>query len=200
MTSVALRIHTCAIFALAAVLATPASADMAAALAALKQGGKVLLIRHAQTHAGTGDPADFDVADCATQRNLDHRGRDQATRLGRRLGAAGVRIDRVLSSAWCRCRDTARIILDSAGEADIAVETFEPLNSFFEDRGPAKRRVKEATSAVADWNGPGILLMSTHMVNVLGMTGRSVTSGSFFVLEPKPDGFEIVAAASPGEF
>jgi len=176
--------------------AEPARADLGAAIAALKQGGRVLLMRHAQTHAGIGDPADFDIDDCATQRNLDHRGRAQAERLGAALAAGGVSIEKALSSGWCRCRETAEILLKAAGQA-VPVETFEPLNSFFENRGPRDRRVREAKAAIAAWDGAGVLLMSTHMVNIYGITGRGVASGEVLVLAPKGDGFEIVASGVP---
>lgn len=189
-----------AIAALCAVLlcaATPAAANQAAAIEALQEGGRILLIRHAQTEPGTGDPSNFAVDDCASQRNLDHRGRDQARRLGEALGAAGVRFERVLSSAWCRCLETAALMLDAAGQADVPVEKFEPLNSFYEDRGPAARRTRDARAAIAAWSGEGVLLMSTHMVNIYGLVDRAVPSGGFFVLEPTGDGFRVIAAATP---
>ena len=183
---------------LAMLLAAPASADLARVVDALKVDGRVLLMRHAQTHSGIGDPSNFDLNDCSTQRNLDHRGREQSRRLGAALKAGGVTIAKALSSGWCRCRETARIILDEMGETTKSIETFEPLNSFFEDRRPRDRRVREANAAIAAWSGKGVLLMSTHMVNISGMTGRGVASGEVLVLQPTGDGYEIVASGTPG--
>ncbi len=178
-----------------AVAAAPAAASLEDAVKALQQDGRILLIRHAQTEPGTGDPANFTIGDCATQRNLDHRGRADAQRLGAAL--RDVRFGKALSSAWCRCTETAALMLASAGQANVEVETFEPLNSFYEDRAPRERRVREATAAAAAWQGPGALLMSTHMVNILGMTGRSLRSGGFLVLEPEGESFRIVAEGAP---
>lgn len=189
------------LLAIVLILATPGFASHALAspeaIAALKEGGRILLLRHAQTHSGIGDPSNFDIADCSTQRNLDHRGHAQAERFGKALKAAGVRIERALSSGWCRCLDTATLILKAADQSAVPVETFEPLNSFFEDREARDRRVREANAAVAAWSGDGVLLMSTHMVNILGMTGRSLVSGGYLVIEPNGDGYEIVASGRP---
>ncbi|MEM6421797.1 MAG: histidine phosphatase family protein, partial [Pseudomonadota bacterium] len=84
-------------------------------------------MRHALA-PGTGDPAAFELRDCATQRNLDARGRAQAVATGQMIRDAGIRIDAVLSSQWCRCLDTARLL-------DLGPVIEEPaLNSFFRDR------------------------------------------------------------------
>ena len=96
----------------------PTAAD--SRLARLSQPDTVAIMRHA--HApGTGDPAKFALDDCATQRNLDAGGEAQA----RKIGAAGVTVDRVLTSQWCRCRDTARLL-----ELGL-VNDLPALNSFF---------------------------------------------------------------------
>src|SRR5690606_8860558 len=78
-------------------------ADDARLLASLRSGGNIVLIRHAATEPGIGDPADFREDDCSTQRNLSEAGRDDARRMGEALRAAGVPIAAVRSSRWCRC-------------------------------------------------------------------------------------------------
>src|SRR4051794_8735419 len=105
--------------------AAPAFADEAAAWAALREGGHIILMRHATTTPGVGDPPNFRLNDCATQRLLSDAGRAQARAIGTVLRQRGVNADRVLSSAWCRCVDTAELM------AVGPVEIFEPLNSFF---------------------------------------------------------------------
>src|SRR5512147_3106171 len=91
-------------FAILVALAAPASAaDDAAAWAALASGGHVLVLRHAATDPGVGDPAGFRLDDCATQRNLSADGRRQARAWSERVAARGVAIGPVLSSRWCRC-------------------------------------------------------------------------------------------------
>src|SRR4051794_34222309 len=89
--------------------AADARADSAEAWAALHAGRHVALMRHADA-PGAGDPADFRVDDCATQRNLSTKGRADAARIGARLRSAGIAVDRVLSSPWCRCMDTATLL------------------------------------------------------------------------------------------
>ena len=93
---------------LAGLAATPVLAETPP-LAELAQPGRVLMLRHA-TAPGFGDPPEFRLGDCSTQRNLDATGRAQATALGERLRAAGLGEARVFSSAWCRCQETARLL------------------------------------------------------------------------------------------
>jgi hypothetical protein len=75
----------------------------------LRDTAAVLIVRHAQTEPGIGDPPGFRLHDCGTQRNLSPAGRAQATAMGRRLAERGIRVSRVESSRWCRCIDTARL-------------------------------------------------------------------------------------------
>ena len=116
-----------------------AIADEAELWAALRSGGHVALLRHAIA-PGTGDPDNFVIGDCSTQRNLSDNGRDQAERIGERFRANNIDSTRIFSSQWCRCLDTARgLKLGPARELP-------PLNSFFqsfEERGPRTRALKE---------------------------------------------------------
>jgi len=90
----------------------------------LKGGGQVVMIRHAVTTPGVGDPPAMRLDDCKTQRNLTDQGRAHARRLGEAFRAHGVRVDRVLSSPWCRCLETARL-------AFAAPETWAPLGNLY---------------------------------------------------------------------
>jgi phosphohistidine phosphatase SixA len=90
-------------------------------------GGQIVLMRHATTSPGVGDPPGFRPAECATQRNLTDAGRDEARRIGAAFRARRVPVGRVLSSHWCRCLETARLAFGRA-------EPWEPLDSVFEDR------------------------------------------------------------------
>ena len=96
---------------LMAVAAVPAHAqDSTAALwSALKEGRAFAMMRHALA-PGTGDPANFDVNDCSTQRNLNDVGRDQARRTGKAFRSQGSGTAQVMTSAWCRCQETARLL------------------------------------------------------------------------------------------
>lgn len=96
---------------IALLLALPGAAASAdeAAWAALARGGQVVLVRHAATTPGAGDPPGFRLEDCATQRNLSQAGRREARRLGEAFRSRGVRVARVLSSPWCRCLESAEL-------------------------------------------------------------------------------------------
>jgi hypothetical protein len=111
------RVIVAALCALAAVVAAaPALADEGAAWAALRAGGVVALMRHGDA-PGAGDPPGWRLDDCATQRNLSERGRAEAGAAGARLRDAHIAIDRVVSSPWCRCVETAK--LAAVGTVDV---------------------------------------------------------------------------------
>src|SRR5438552_12720025 len=95
-----------------ALMAAPvAAAASDEAWAALAKGGHVALVRHGNAPPGSGgDPPGFKIDDCATQRNLDEKGRAQAKALGDAFRTHGVRVDEIYSSPWCRCMDTARLM------------------------------------------------------------------------------------------
>jgi phosphohistidine phosphatase SixA len=143
---------------------------------ALREGGHAILIRHAIAPGG-GDPTGFRLGDCATQRNLSDEGREQARRIGRTLRAAGVKVDRVLSSRWCRGLDTARML--GLGE----VEPFPPLDSFFRtpEGGPA---AVDAMARFVAGIGQATVVMVTHQVNITGLTGVYPASGEAVVIAP----------------
>jgi phosphohistidine phosphatase SixA len=162
-------------------LLAPAGADEATAWAALRQGGRVALMRHADAPGGAGDPPGFRLDDCATQRNLSARGREDARAVGERLRTEGVAVTRLLSSPWCRCVDTARLL----NIGPVAIEpTFS--NAFvLADRRPAL--TAGARAVVGAWKGPGTLLVVTHGANIQALTGVNPDSGELVVVEPRPD-------------
>ncbi len=135
------------------------------------RGDSVLLIRHALAPGG-GDPAGFDLGDCATQRNLDETGRAQARGIGERLRRRGIASARVWSSQWCRCLETARL-LDLGPVSELA-----GLNSFYEleeTREPNLSSLRAFLARVPR-NGKPIILV-THYVTIAALTGQAVSSG-----------------------
>ncbi len=116
------RLALC-LLALSLVITTDVAADDSKEVwAALAKGGHVALIRHGNAPPGYGgDPPGFKLDDCATQRNLDERGREQAKALGEAFRKHGVRVDRVLSSPVCRCLDTARLMAAGPVESSWAL-------------------------------------------------------------------------------
>jgi len=160
-----------------ALCASPALATGSLALGELAQPGRVLLLRHALA-PGVGDPPNFRLGDCSTQRNLDATGRSQALRLGRRLAQAGITRARVYSSQWCRCLDTARLL-------DLGPVTELPaLNSFF-DRAQERDATIAALYrflATLPPDGPPAVLV-THQVTITAITGKFAVSGGGAILQ-----------------
>jgi len=183
---IALALLRTALAVMLLLAAVPGRADESL-WAALAEGGHVALMRHARA-PGTGDPENFRLGDCSTQRNLDQTGRDQARRTGEAFREHGVQIGRVLSSQWCRCLETAELL--RLGEA----EPLPPLNSFFADRsrGPAQSDAVRAFLADTDPEGPS-LVMVTHQVNITALTGIFPRSGEIVVLRlGGPENFETI--------
>jgi phosphohistidine phosphatase SixA len=148
--------------------------------AAARADGTHLLMRHARA-PGTGDPAGFRLGDCATQRNLDDQGRAQARRIGEAIRAAGVRVDLVLSSAWCRATDTAALL----GLGPVVPEP--SLNSFFADRSDADRSTADLAGRLGALAGRKAVLV-THQVNITALTGVYPAAGEILAVAVRPDG------------
>jgi phosphohistidine phosphatase SixA len=147
------------------------SADQSEVIDRLKAGGHILMIRHALA-PGNGDPPNFKIGDCATQRNLDDTGRDQARSIGEWLRNNGVTSARVYSSQWCRCIETARLL--NLGP----VQELAALNSYYErvqDREPNLRTLNEFISQQPT-KGELIILV-THFVTIADIAGTGVSSG-----------------------
>ena len=161
----------------------PASAPTAAdtRFARLSEPGVVAIMRHALA-PGFSDSASFTLDDCATQRNLDARGRAQAREIGAAIRAAGVSVDRVLTSQWCRCRDTARLL--GLGP----VEDLPALNSFFRDRSRADGQTAELRKFLLGLPPGETVVLVTHYVNIQALTGRGTASGEVLLLEIGHDG------------
>lgn len=137
----------------------------------------VVLLRHAIS-PGTGDPANFQLNDCSTQRNLSEAGRQQARDIGEAFRDRNIPVIKVLSSQWCRCVETAELM-------DIApVEPFPPLNSFFRDRSTAESQTAQIKDYIAANEEPfGVIVMVTHQVNITALSGIFPQSGSAVVMQ-----------------
>jgi phosphohistidine phosphatase SixA len=160
--------------------ASAAIAQEAAAWAGLRAGGQVALVRHAGTAGGAGDPPEFRLEDCATQRNLTLEGRAQARRLGELLRAGGVPVGKVLSSQWCRCLET--VALMGLGTPELA-PTF---NNAFTFRDRIEELTAGARAIVAAWSGPGTLVVVTHGANILPLSGIMPEEGGMVVVQADP--------------
>lgn len=153
--------------------------------------GSVILFRHAIAPGG-GDPAGFRLGDCATQRNLDPQGREQARRMGEQLRRAGVPVTAVWTSQWCRARETATLAFPRQRVVEQPA-----FNSFFDDRSKADGQTVQARALLQAWRGPGVLVVTTHQVNIAALTGVSPSSGEGIVLRPAHDGLFVVGRIPP---
>ena len=168
----------------APVLATPVLAATVPATT-LETAGLVVLLRHAEA-PGTGDPPDFRLDDCAPQRTLSDDGRAQAGRIGEQLRQLGIGKASVLSSQWCRCLETARLL-------DLGpVKEMSALNSFIGNPAEEKDKTTELRQFLADLprDGQPVVLV-THQVNITALTGIFPASGEAILLRangtPNPD-------------
>ncbi len=159
------------------------------AWAALREHAAVLIVRHAQTEPGVGDPPGFRLVECGTQRNLSEAGRAQAVAVGRRLTERGIAVARVESSRWCRCVDTARLAFPAQ-----QVVIVESLNSFFENRSAATAQTRALRARIGAWNGPGVLVLVTHQVNISALTGRQPAPGEGYVLRSAGGEVEVLGS------
>jgi len=178
-----------AIFAI--LLGLGAAADSAGAgeaevWTALRAGGHVALMRHTDAPGGVGDPPDFRIEDCSTQRNLSAKGRADAARIGARLKSEGIAVERIVSSPWCRCMDTATLLQ----LGPVAAETTFGNVVVLSDQ---RQSLTAGARAVIDqWTGSGILLVVTHGANIAALTGISPASGEIVVVRKGSGGSESV--------
>ena len=160
--------------------ATSALAADNPAWSALRDGARVILMRHAATSGGAGDPDGFRLEDCATQRNLTEQGRAAAKSAGEQIRAQKIPIEKILSSQWCRCRDTATLM------ALGPIETAETFNNAYALSGRRDVLTKGAREVIAAWRGPGVLIVVTHGANILPLTGFQPAEGEMVVVDPDP--------------
>lgn len=159
-----------------ALLVGAARADAdEATWALLRGGGHTVMIRHAATVPGVGDPPGFRHDDCATQRLLSDAGRAQARRLGEAFRARGVRVGEVLTSRWCRCEETARLAFGGA-------QTWTALDSMHHDRSRATEQEQAVRSRIARHGGSDTLVLVTHAANIAAWSGVSPRPGEVVVL------------------
>ncbi|MCA6114313.1 histidine phosphatase family protein [Bradyrhizobium sp. WSM 1738] len=163
-------------------MARIAVADEAAnAWNALRAGGHVALMRHADAPGGVGDPPGFRVEDCATQRNLSPKGRADAEKIGTRLKQEGISFEKIVSSPWCRCVDTAKLL--NLG----TVETEATFGNVVVLRDQRETLIAGGRALIAKWTARGNLLVVTHGANISALSGISPASGEIVVVKGGSD-------------
>lgn len=141
----------------------------------------MVLIRHAAA-PGFGDPPHFRINDCSTQRNLSKEGRRQARDLGEAFRRRKIPVEKVYSSQWCRCKDTARLAFSEFQEHPA-------LNSFFEQPLLKASQTEALTTLLLQVRpGSGNLILVTHQVNITALTGVFPAEGELVVVRHEPEG------------
>jgi len=153
-----------------------------------QEGNKIILIRHSLAPGG-GDPAGFKINDCKTQRNLNRVGIKQSKKIGKLFKKNKVLIDQVLSSQWCRCKDTAQYAFGDYKE-------FTALNSTFQspyDKNETKQ-LKQLYSFVKKWDGKGKnLVLVTHYSIITAITNAVPSSGEIVITDKN---FKVISTIS----
>ena len=154
-------------------------------LTSLQEGNKIIFIRHAIA-PGNGDPSDFEIDNCSTQRNLDKNGIEQSKRIGFFFKKNQIKIDKVLSSEWCRCKDTAKYAFKN-------FKTFDALNSFYDEKFAANeaKQIKDLKNYIKRWNSDKNLVLITHFVVISSILNTGASSGEIIISDKN---FNIVGS------
>jgi len=154
----------------------------------IQEGNKIILIRHSLAPGG-GDPIGFKINDCKTQRNLNRAGISQSKKIGKLFKKNKVPIDQILSSQWCRCKDTAKYAFGDYKE-------FTALNSTFQspyDKNETKQ-LKQLYSFVKKWDGKGKnLVLVTHYSIITAVTNAVPSSGEIIIADKN---FKVISTIS----
>ncbi len=143
-----------------------------------REGNKIILIRHSLAPGG-GDPTGFKIDDCKTQRNLNKKGINQSKKIGKLFKKNKVYIDKVLTSQWCRCKDTAKYAFKNYKEFTALNSTFQ--SPFNKNEG---KQLKELYNYVEKWNGKGKnLVLITHYSVITAVTNAVPSSGEIVVAD-----------------
>ncbi len=158
----------------------------------LKSGNHFAMVRHAIA-PGTGDPSNFKIGDCSTQRNLSDEGKHQAKSIGKRFRENGIENVNIFSSQWCRCLETAQLL--SLGP----VQELPPLNSFFRDSENGASQIQALKEWLSKKNLSSPTLLVTHQVNITELTGIYPRAGEMVIVERTDSGELIVIGRHQGE-
>jgi phosphohistidine phosphatase SixA len=178
------RIALALVFAWAMLLTMPHARADDAAWQALENGG-IVLFRHALA-PGTGDPANFTLGDCSTQRNLNDKGRADSRAIGQTFRDKGIKVGRVLTSQWCRCVETAELAFPGQVEEEPV------FNSFFQNRSAGPEQTQAGQRILEQWSDDGALVIITHQVNITALTDIFPQSGEGIVVEINNGEIEVI--------
>ena len=146
-------------------------------LDSLNEGKKLIFIRHALA-PGNGDPDNFLINDCSTQRNLSKKGINQSVKIGDFFKNNKIKIDQVLSSEWCRCKDTAKYAFEN-------FTTFNALNSFYDEKFAANetKQINDLKKFIKNWDSDKNLVFVTHYVVISSILNVGTSSGEIIITD-----------------
>ena len=141
----------------------------------LEDGGKLIFIRHAYA-PGNGDPNNFNLNDCSTQRNLNVDGRKQSEYIGEFFRENKIKIHKVLTSEWCRCKETSNIAFKN-----FSTKSF--LNSFYSSKFKKNKgkQIEELNNYVKKFKSNKNLVFVTHYVLISEVLNYGPSSGEIVV-------------------
>jgi len=158
----------------------------------LQAGGYVVLVRHGLTEPGVGDPPGFKLGDCKTERNLNADGRAESKRLGEAFRRHEVPIAQVLSSEWCRCKDTAELAFGR-------YETWPALNNLFGRHESAAAQRSAILERASRFRGAGNLILVSHGATIVQVAGINPAMGEMVVMKPAGAGkLELIGRMKDG--
>lgn len=155
--------------------------------ALLREGGHVVLLRHANAVAA-GDPDNVVATDCSTQRQLSERGRQQARKMGALFSARAERTEKVLTSQFCRATETAQLAFRGS-----PTETLAALDPPPEDEAAKKAQLDEIRQIIAGWQGSGNLVLVTHLDIIQALTGASAREGEALIVRTRDENVHVLA-------
>jgi broad specificity phosphatase PhoE len=170
------------ILALACLLAVSQGASASEALwQLLRDGGQVVLVRHAVTAPGVGDPPGMRLDDCATQRNLSDEGRSHARRIGAAFRARGIPVREVRSSPWCRCLETAKLAFGGA-------QVHAALGNLFGRPELREAQIASLRKELLEKTAKDNRVLVSHGSTIQALTGVSPRTGELVVITPQGEG------------
>ena len=143
----------------------------------LKKEDNIIFIRHAIA-PGNGDPPNFDILNCSTQRNLSKDGELQALKIGEFFKKNDIKFTKVLSSEWCRCKDTAKIAFGNYATKNV-------LNSFYDERflENKNKQILDFQKFIKNWDYSGNLVLVTHYVVISEILDLATSSGEIVITD-----------------
>ena len=152
----------------------------------LKKSGNLIFIRHAYAPGG-GDPNNFNINDCSTQRNLNFEGKKQSERIGDIIRKLKIDTNNVYSSQWCRCKETAKISFERYKE-------LKSLNSFFDPKFAKnkKQQIRDLKKFIKNWDNKKDLILVTHYVVILDILDIATNSGDIVFFDKKYNVIKVI--------